>query len=343
MYGLYEMSTSMVISKRDPLKTISDLPVVSVAVSRLRVGESPRSNGLDQDHAKALAETAASLPPILVLRSTMQVIDGMHRVRAAELNGREYIAARLFDGKKEDAFLLAVRSNIKHGLPLTLSDRKEAAARVITTHPSLSDRSIAFISGLSAATVAAIRRSLDGTNPLDVRRIGRDGRIRPLSANSGRQIAEQMVLRQPQITLRELARQAGISLGTAASVRRSVRAGQDCLATKREPVSHEKGTSASSGAADPIIIIDSLCRDPSLRYSERGRHLLKWIRSRIVTRAQWKAISEEIPVHCVSRLSELARANANMWCEIARELDQQTNSSNAISTEGRKICLKTFR
>jgi hypothetical protein len=100
----------------------------------------------------------ADLPPILVHRATMRVIDGMHRLRAATLRGDREIAVRFFDGDAGSAFVRAVVANVYNGLPLSRSDRAAAAARIVATHPHWSDRAVATATGLAPATVAAVRR-----------------------------------------------------------------------------------------------------------------------------------------------------------------------------------------
>ena len=42
----------------------------------------------------------------------MRVIDGMHRLRAAILNGRSSIEVEFFDGSDEEAFIRAVEQNV---------------------------------------------------------------------------------------------------------------------------------------------------------------------------------------------------------------------------------------
>ena len=138
--------------------------------------DSPRLHGEDLEHIRSLAELADELPPILVQRKTMRVIDGMHRLKAAVLRGERTIEAIFYDGDDAEAFVLAVRSNVQHGLPLTLSDRKAAAARIVILNPHWSDRAIAEVSGLSAKTVATVRSDAADLLPEDSRRIGRDGR-----------------------------------------------------------------------------------------------------------------------------------------------------------------------
>src|SRR4029078_7378388 len=94
----------------------------------------------------------------------MRVIDGMHRVRAALLNGRTRIDARLLDCDEGAAFVFAVKTNVKHGLPLSPSDRAAAAARIIAIHPHWSDRAVAAATALSDKTISPIpaRSTADG-------------------------------------------------------------------------------------------------------------------------------------------------------------------------------------
>lgn len=98
----------------------------TVPIGSLLPANSPRSQGEDDEHIQRLAENEADLPPILVQQGTMRVIDGMHRLRAAILNGRRSIDVEFFDGSDEEAFIRAVEQNVAHGLPLTLADRKAA-------------------------------------------------------------------------------------------------------------------------------------------------------------------------------------------------------------------------
>jgi hypothetical protein len=69
-------------------QTVQVTPVVAVPVLSLRPADSPRLNGEDKAHIARLAEMDTPLPPILVDRRTMRVIDGMHRLMAASLLGR---------------------------------------------------------------------------------------------------------------------------------------------------------------------------------------------------------------------------------------------------------------
>ncbi|WP_307660613.1 ParB/RepB/Spo0J family partition protein [Streptomyces sp. V1I1] len=172
----------------------------TIEVEHLREAGTPRSSGEDNEHVKALTDVEDRLPPIIVHRPTMRVIDGMHRLRAAKLRGARRIRARYFEGDEADAFVLAVRTNVSHGLPLSLSDRRAAAARIVATHPRWSDRRIAAATGLAARTVASLRQEtgVDGTAG-GTRRIGQDGEERPVSSAEGRRITGELIAGDPEL------------------------------------------------------------------------------------------------------------------------------------------------
>src|SRR5207244_6129995 len=98
---------------------------------------------------------------------------------------------QFFDGDDDEAMLETLRLNVRNGLPLRLEERKQAAAHLLRRHPSWSDRSIAATCGLSAGTIAGVRASLaDASDGPSVeqfeRRVGRDGRARPVDPKSAR-------------------------------------------------------------------------------------------------------------------------------------------------------------
>jgi ParB-like nuclease domain len=164
-------------------------PTQFVPVGSLRPADSPRLDGEDVEHIQMLAGVETRLPPILVHRATMRVIDGMHRLRAARLRSDEHIEVRFFDGSEQEAFVLGVKANITHGRPLSLLDRTTAAERIMVTHPAWSDRAIAAAAGIGARSVASLRRRLEAEagDVDEVRaRTGRDGRVRPLDSAEGR-------------------------------------------------------------------------------------------------------------------------------------------------------------
>jgi ParB-like nuclease domain len=304
---------------------------VRVAIDALVAADSPRLDGVDPAHAEALAEVDGELPPIVVHRATMRVIDGMHRLDAARIRGETMICARFFDGDEDEAFLLAVAANTKHGLPLTLTDRRAAAARIIGLRADASDRWIAEIAGLAAKTVAAVRRDARGTVPAPARRLGRDGRFRPLNIAEGRRIASEVLAANPGASLRQVARDAGISVGTARDVREKVRQGIDPVAPRQACAETRDAagtrTRRTGSEVNFDVILNRLRQDPSIRYAQAGRAFLSWLcPPRLMSNPDWEKIIDSIPPHCTFDVIRIARSCALAWTALAEELDQRNRA-----------------
>lgn len=186
----------------------------SLPLSQVASSYSPRAQRLDLDHARTLAQSGSRLPPILVHRPSMQVIDGNHRIMAARLRGETTVRVRFFDGTLEEALLLAIRSNVRHGKPLTLSERKRAAHTVLRQRPELSDGVIAECCGLSPGTIRFLRESSTSQNEKLTHRIGRDGRRRPTGRGRARNQAITYLSDHPNASVREVAEALDISPGT---------------------------------------------------------------------------------------------------------------------------------
>jgi ParB-like chromosome segregation protein Spo0J len=283
-----------------------------VPISDLVVAESPRTHRENSAHILRLAESEEEFDPIMVHRPTMRVIDGVHRLRATALRGRREIAVRLFDGSDEDAFVLAVETNIRHGLPLTLAERKRAASRIIGSHPQWSDRAIAERTGLSAKTVGKLRRNASEEIPHLHARIGRDGRVRPVRNAEGRYAVAALLQSDPGASLRELASKAGVSMGTVRDVRDRLRRGEDPVPPGRRP-DHPRRQSAVRvhpvpAVPDPDVLSDvrKLTRDPSLRATEAGRQLLRMLVATTLATRAWDQILASVPEHCALSIRNVA-------------------------------------
>jgi len=318
------------------VETLTSQEIPWLPIESLLPADSPRLHGESATHVEMLARLDASLPPILVHRPTMRVIDGMHRLRAAALRNQRLIATRFFEGDQDDAFILAVATNRAHGLPLTLTDRASAAARIIRAHPHRSDRWVAALTGLAARTVSEIRRRTDADASRPQVRIGRDGRVRPLNAAEGRRAASELIARRPDATLREIARVAGISLGTARDVRERLRRGEDPLpptrrgdrdhrpvatVTKAEP--DVRPDAETCAGLDPAEMLQNLRNDPSLRFTESGRRLLQWLHLHAVGPVGWEDVVAGAPPHCAYVLADLASACAREWSLFGMQLRER--------------------
>jgi hypothetical protein len=121
------------------VESVHELPfssnIIEIPISEVLPSDSPpRTAGVNANHIRMLAESETPIPPIVIHRASRQIIDGWHRVRAAEMRGETTIAAVFFDGGAEEAFVLAVKLNAAHGLPLSLADRKAAALRMLASY-----------------------------------------------------------------------------------------------------------------------------------------------------------------------------------------------------------------
>jgi hypothetical protein len=273
--------------------------VVLVPLDQLLPADSPRCAGEDPEHVRRLAGADATLPPIIVHRSTMRVIDGMHRLRAARARGRAEIEVWFFEGSEADAFVLAVRSNTTHGLPLSSADREASALR--------------------------IRASTTGNGPQLNARIGRDGRVRPVDATEGRRRAYELITTKPSAALREIAMAAGVSLGTARDVRARVRRGDDPLPDGLKRQDSARGDNAPQGNFGPRL--QSLMRDPSLRFTEHGRKLLRLLGAVTISDGDYKPIADVVPEYCATSVAELARQCAQVFRSLAEELEKRERST----------------
>ncbi|MGW1188334.1 ParB/RepB/Spo0J family partition protein [Streptomyces sp. NPDC002559] len=337
----------------------------SVPVDALLDGASPRLRGVDQEHVAVLAEAADTLPPIVVHHPSMRVIDGVHRLHAARRMGRRTIDVVWFDGTEAEAFLHAVEANIRHGLPLTLADRKDAARRVLRSHPQWSDRAIAGRTGLSGKTVGVLRRaqvleSGGATGAGGEVRIGSDGRARALNPAKGRlRCWDVLVERGGDVPpLREIAGAAGVSVETARDVRERWYRGENPLPTGAvatvpapaesvsspavRPTGPEEGSDqgtrnapsgrrssrglrrrSSGSMMQPIELdaaLDSLRRDPTVRYSNEGRAAVRWLDTHVI-KSDEAEIVRQAPTHQATRIAAVARACAATWEALARDLE----------------------
>ena len=154
-----------------------------------------------EEYAEAM-RNGAQFPPISVrdIGTEAQphkiVTDGMHRVKAAMLNGEEEITAQLLPGTMQSAYLDALKANATHGLRRTNADKRHAlemawahrgeiwqradgadpSAEVLARACGLSLRMVKeFLSGIQPVQNAPVERLV----PCMPRRVfGADGKVR---------------------------------------------------------------------------------------------------------------------------------------------------------------------
>ena len=292
----------------------------------------------------------------------MKVIDGMHRLMAASLQGRATINVIFFDGNEADVFLRAVEENVAHGLPLSQADRRSAAERIIESHPQMSDRAIGLSTGLAAKTVAAVRRRSADDIPQLSARVGRDGKVRPLDSGAGRRRAAEILAEQPEASLRDVAKVAGISPATVLDVRKRLERGESPLPA--QSMAHQPGNGAAGSGEESTRVdndtanpaegksstaplrpvshgallgaaatgekspqttntVEKLLRDPSLRNSENGRQMLRLLHVTASRADLLPGMAATLPPHCVPMVAQVADQLSHLWQTFATELNRR--------------------
>lgn len=319
------------------LLEIEHLPIVKVPVRFLKISGSPRRAGENARHVRSLVEAQERLPPITVHRETMRVIDGMHRLRAARLRGEDEIEVRFFEGDEDTSYILGVKSNVAHGLPLSLADRKVAVARIVRLHPEWSDRLVASIAGVApktAATVRALSAAQDECPDeqdaqLDMR-VGRDGRRRPQNPAERKELAAGLLRKDPSASLRQIARQAGVSPETVRGIRAALAVESGAQATgggaPGSDTSPPTRLSRVQGHVSPNgdgkkSALNFLRADPAFRSTESGRSLLRLLAFAELPRRHVDTLIAQIPPHCLDSAAKAARECASAWSAFASEIE----------------------
>ncbi|MFI5776950.1 ParB/RepB/Spo0J family partition protein [Nocardia sp. NPDC051570] len=299
----------------EKISSVTEVPIGAI------VGDlSPRVSGENTAHTRLLAELGEVLPPILVHKPSMHVIDGVHRLKAVISRGEETVRVQYFDGTNEDAFLLSVQLNTGHGLPLSLGDRRAAARRILMFHPEWSDRRIGQIAGLDHKTVGAIRRNSDGELPQLTSREGRDGRVRRSKPQVPGRNAE--TDGQPKVNLPAV-------IPRLTSINGDATESADTAIDRPRP-GGEAGL--LHGGCDRRVGFDrefSLKRlraDPSLRFNDSGRALIRWLEASPRTAEESIAIADRAPSHCLDLLMSIANQNLENWSRISDRLSQRKRS-----------------
>lgn len=332
----------------DVAALLRQLPEASIPVVTLVPAFHLRRTGTDPAHARLLAEAArsAKLPPILVQKNGLRIIDGMHRVEVAKLRGEATVSACIVDCSDEEALVLAVKSNIAHGLPLSRVDRIASAERILAAHPDWSDRAVAGVAGLSAKAVASLRDDPKGATPIGTKRLGRDGKWHPVAAAEGRRRAAEYIQANPGASLRQVARETDVSLGTVHDVRERIRRGVDYAtrvplpsnpeiphpAAVRKVAPHRpslatRDISAASRPQSPpptwLALSGKLANDPTLRYTEGGRAFLRWMTRHSLQCGEWREFAENIPQYWLEDIGRIAADIGEQWHQFAEWLQDK--------------------
>ena len=169
-------------------------------------------------------------------------------------------------------------------------------------------------------------------------RVGRDGRRRPVRGSEGRRRAARFITARPTASLREITREAGVSLGTARDVRECMREGinpvlpePQAAGTSPAPASLRALPSPARPAfGDPRpcgwpAILAKLSKDPGLRYTNQGRELLRWIERYLIKPDELSRALDIVPSRWASEIAQAARACGNEWRKFAQDVEERAN------------------
>ena len=298
-------------------------------------------------------ELGGQWPPVVVWTEDNSVIDGTHRVVAAQRLGIRTLPVLWFQGSADDAYIEAVRCNSRHGLPLTSGDRARAVKRILDDHPEWSDRRISDICAVAAKTVAGLRDGLDPTMRGLGSRVGKDGRCRPVHPGSARERIKRLLQTEPGRSLRSVATPVGASPETVRRVRNTMRPSP---ATSLRPYGADKDTASihadamerhpaggsrlPDGAARDTssTLFDAIDRlagppaaarwgmDAALTSRSDCREFATWFQSTAV-RDDWRPYVTVVPLGRVYEIADEARCRAEFWAQFAGDLEARVRRS----------------
>ena len=328
--------------------------IVEVEVALLSPGRSLRHTPVDGDHLSRLVATGGDWPPLLVNRLDLTVIDGRHRLMAAlELNLRT-IRVEFFSGTETDAFLEALERNAAHGLPLTLSERKDAASTLLAFRPAWSDRMIGDLCGISGRTIRELRQRraarAEETSTAEIvqleRRVGRDGRNRPAKPAEQRQRIIEALSETPGASLRSIASRTGASPATVRAVRQRVgngSPGHPARLVAPDPSPPADGTSTVA-PDDPAAVLGDIADDTELAETvdigswpagkvwasdtacssaEGSMKFARWFdRTRVDVSACLRHLAD-VPLSRVYEVADESMRRAQAWGEFAAALQRR--------------------
>jgi hypothetical protein len=289
---------------------------VTLSLSGLSGGYSPRQIRLDDDHVAALSEVLDQLPPILVDAKTMTVIDGLHRLEAFKRARRSQIAAVLCSCDEVEAVVIAIRSNVRHGRPLSIGEREAAVLTLLERCPERSDRWFAEVCGLSHTTVSKLRSS-SGSAANVRQRMGRDGRLRPVDPRSRRDAIARQLATDPGASFRSIATAVGVAPSTVHRV-----------ANRMTTLDH-----LDDGPAAHTVAIPSggWINDPAFASAPPFLETARWLDGTYVTSEDLNHHLAALPMGRTYQVVDECRRRVVVWKEIADALEarlRKRDSSN---------------
>lgn len=214
------------------------------------------------------------------------------------------------------------------GLAADLEDRRRAAQDVLAEHPEWSDRRIGSLCGLSGKTVAGLRRQLSGPGPGGVvigldRRVGKDGKARPVSSEQVRERIRAALEENPYSSLRAVAALVGASPETVRSVRARMQSGRSAVTpiapwavVRPRPMEAFEDAEAGSDEERPPVWET----DRALASCGDSGRFARWF-SQSEVDEEWHDHVWSIPIGRVYEVVDEARRRAATWSRFASLLE----------------------
>jgi len=209
------------------------IPVTSVnRTGGTQVREST-SDAKVSEYAEAI-NSGAAFPPVVVFfdGESHWLADGFHRIAACEKAGAAEVMAEVREGGREDALWFALSANKRHGLPMSVEDKRKAVRLLLSVErwQGMSNRAIADHLGISDHTVASVKAEpgCPGAQVahLDTSKEGSDGKVYGTPGDSAKKVRE--LLADPEwaaLSDRQVAKHLNVSPSTVAKVRKDLAAG----------------------------------------------------------------------------------------------------------------------
>ncbi len=282
--------------------------VRTLPVAAISVGYSPRETKVDGGHVAALMEVMDHLPPVIVDRRTMTVIDGVHRLEAFRRAGRSHIKALMFNGNGTEAMVLAIQANVKHGKPLSRAERRVAARSLLYAFPERSDRWTGEVCGLSHTTIALIRKGLCLAEPRA--RTGRDGRRRPVDRLAGQVAVARAMADHPFASTRQAAGAAGVAPSTVHRARARLHARENQSPAPEGPAAPRTQDPHEASGREVVLV-------PSPELDEAA----SWLARTTVSIEDLRTYLAKLPLSRVYTVVDECRRRAQTWGEIAAAVE----------------------
>src|SRR5262249_10222523 len=128
----------------------------------------------------------------------------------------------------------------------------------------------------------------------------------------------------------------GLSPATVRDVRKRTDRGEDPVPAKYRVPDGRRSMASGTGhrlaqarqldeRVNPDMLLTKLQNDPSVKFSETGRHALRWLYHHTVDADTCQRLGRNVPDHWTALVAALARSCAMAWTVLAEQLEQRAS------------------